>query len=90
MLKRFRSFLKLSRCSKCGKGIFTEEQATLAALQVDAHKLKKQYSKRLIKIGHSTGFIFPKELIDVFKINPSVEIILIPKLKENIIELKIS
>ncbi len=82
--------VELSRCSKCGKGIFTEEQAAAAALKVDAHRLKKQYSKKLIRIGHSTGFTFPKELIDVFKINPSAEIILTPKLKENCIELKIS
>ncbi|MDP2750170.1 MAG: hypothetical protein Q8O89_05035 [Nanoarchaeota archaeon] len=79
-----------SECPKCGAKVFTEEQATEAALKVDAQRLKKQYSKKMIKIGNSWGLTFPKGLADVFRLNNNkTKMTLIPNLKENIIEIKI-
>lgn len=82
--------LDIYECPKCKSRIFTEEQATEAALKLDAQKLEKEYSKKPIKIGHSWGLTFPKNLADVFRINNSkAKMTLIPKLKENVIEIKI-
>lgn len=81
--------VEYSKCTKCKKGIFTEEQATIAALKIDAHKLKKKYSKRPIEIGHSLGITFPKSLVEVFGLNKSKDVALIPKIKSRTIEIKI-
>ncbi len=79
-----------SECPKCGAKVFTEDQMTAVALMLDAQKLKKEYPKKLIKIGHSWGMTFPKSLAEVFGINNGkAKMTLIPKLKENVIEIKI-
>ncbi|MBI4918303.1 hypothetical protein HY837_00095 [archaeon] len=70
------------QCPKCKEKIFTENLALKAIAKLESEKLKEEYIKRPIKIGHSWGLTFPKEVTDVFnlrnpktvlKIHPSVE-----------------
>ncbi len=67
-------------CPKCHEKIFTEDLTLQAISKLEAKRLKEEYIKRPIKIGHSIGITFPKEITDVFglghmkmlKIHPNV------------------
>lgn len=53
-------------CPKCHEKIFTEDLTLQALSRLEAKRLKEEYTKRPIKIGHSIGITFPKEITDVF------------------------
>ena len=68
------------KCPKCNEKIFTEDLAMKAISTLEAERLKEEYIKKPIKIGHSWGITFPKEIADVFnlkkrklKLHPDVE-----------------
>ncbi len=62
-------YFEALQCPKCKNRVFTEQQADKAIIRLESQRLKKEYSKRPIKIGHSWGMTFPKELTEVFRIN---------------------
>lgn len=53
-------------CPKCHEKIFTEDLTMQAISKLEAKRLKEEYTKRPIKIGHSIGITFPKEITTVF------------------------
>ncbi len=57
------------QCPKCKARIYTEEQAHKAILKLEAQRLKEEYTKKAIKIGHSWGIIFPREIANLFAFN---------------------
>ncbi len=78
------------QCPKCRKRYFTEELAKEAINKMEAKRLKQHYLKNPIRIGHSWGVVFPKELAEFFNFNnKDTKIVLKPNLKENKVEIKI-
>src|SRR3989344_3131573 len=76
------------QCPKCKEKIFTEELAMKAISQLESKRLQQEYIKHPIKIGHSWGITFPKDMTEVFNLNNSkTKIKLHPKLAENKIEI---
>src|SRR3989344_938620 len=63
--------LEALKCPKCKQSVFTESLATTAVRQLEARRLSLEYKKHPIKIGNSWGFIFPKEVTEVFGLNNS-------------------
>ena len=57
------------KCTKCGEKVFNEKQFHEAIMVLDQKRLKDEYKKHPIKIGHSTGIIFPKDIVQVFNLN---------------------
>jgi len=57
------------KCPKCGDKVFNEEQVGLALASLEQKRLKEEYKKQPIKIGHSYGMIFPKDIVQVFNLN---------------------
>ena len=57
------------QCPKCKEKIFTEDLTMKAISQLESKRLQSEYIKRPMKIGHSWGMIFPKELADIFSLN---------------------
>ncbi|MBD3362022.1 hypothetical protein GF358_04505 [Candidatus Woesearchaeota archaeon] len=57
------------QCPKCKQKIFTEDLAMKAINKIESERLKSEYIKHPIKIGHSWGITFPKEITDVFELN---------------------
>jgi len=71
--------LEARQCPKCKEKIFTEELTMKAISKLEAERLKKEYVKKPIQIGHSIGMTFPKEITDAFdlkgkklKIHPDI------------------
>ena len=54
------------RCPKCKEVFFSEELARKTAIRLEERRMEEQYKKNPIKIGHSLGLTFPKEIVDVF------------------------
>ena len=80
--------LEARQCPKCKEKIFSEELAMKAISQLEAKRLEHEYVKHPIKIGHSWGMTFPKELAEVFNLNNSkTKLSLQPKLAEGKIEI---
>ena len=76
------------QCPKCKERIFTEDLTMKALSQLESKRLEKEYIKYPIKIGHSWGVTFPKEMADVFNLNTNkTKLKLHPKLDENKIEI---
>lgn len=70
------------QCPKCKEKIFTEDLTMKAISKLEAKRLESEYVKHPIKIGHSWGVTFPKEVAEVFglgsskttlKMHPNVE-----------------
>jgi hypothetical protein len=57
------------RCPKCKISIFTENQALAFGRQYQQKLLKEKYVKKPVKIGHSYGMIFPKEIVRAFNLD---------------------
>jgi len=57
------------RCPKCKISIFTEDQALAFGRQYQQKLLKEKYVRHPIKIGHSYGMIFPKEIVKAFNLD---------------------
>lgn len=76
-------------CTKCKKKIFTEDLTMKAIAQLEAKRLEIEYTKRPIKVGHSWGIIFPKEVVDVFNLKDNVKIKIHPNIVKGIIEISV-
>ena len=77
-------------CPNCKEKIFTEDLAMKAIAQLESKRLKENYMKHPIKIGHSWGLTFPKEIAKVFNLdNSKTKIKLEPKVEESKIEMVI-
>jgi len=57
------------RCSSCRMTIFTQEQALIFGRKLQQKLLKEKYIKKPVKIGHSYGVIFPKDIVQVFNLD---------------------
>ena len=76
------------QCPKCKEKIFTEKLTMKAISQLESKRLEGEYVKHPMKIGHSWGMTFPKEMAEVFNLNnPKTKFGLHPKLAENKIEI---
>ena len=78
------------QCPKCKEKIFTEDLTMKAISKLESKRLEKEYIKHPMKIGHSWGITFPKDMAEVFDLNnPKTKLRLHPKLAENKIEIKL-
>ncbi|MFH0870338.1 MAG: hypothetical protein V1866_04755 [archaeon] len=57
------------KCPKCGDKVFDEKQFHAALVALDQKRLKEEYKKTPIKIGHSYGMIFPRDIVQVFNLD---------------------
>jgi len=79
------------QCPKCKVRIYTEEQAHNAIVKVEAQRLKEEYIKRAIRIGHSWGITFPKEIADLFEFNnPQARLKICPDLEKGKISISLN
>lgn len=95
MKKTFVSYkglkLEARECPKCKNKVFTEESTMKAISQLEAKRLEEEYIKNPIRIGHSWGITFPKEVADVFNLNkPKTKIKMRPDVEKGVIEIKVS
>jgi len=81
--------LEALQCPKCKRKIFTEELTMKVISKLEATRLKEEYIKKPIKIGHSWGITFPKDIVDVFGFDNKSEIKVLPNIEKKIIELKL-
>mgnify|MGYP001568091649 CR=1 FL=1 len=82
--------LEARECIKCKRKIFTEDLAMKAISQLEAKRLESEYIKKPIKIGHSWGITFPKEVADVFNLKDNTTRIKIhPNVAKGIIEISL-
>ena len=73
---------------KCKEKIFTEDMTMKAISKLESKRLEKEYTKHPMKIGHSWGMTFPKDMAEVFNLNSTkTKLSLHPKLAENKIEI---
>jgi hypothetical protein len=77
------------QCPHCKEKIFTEELTMKAIAALESKRLEKEYVKRPVKIGHSLGFIFPKDVTDVFNIDGKKKLRLIPNVAKGRIEIAV-
>jgi len=54
---------------KCKMNVFTQEQALTFGRKLQQKLLKDKYVKKPIKIGHSYGMIFPRDIVKVFNLD---------------------
>ncbi len=79
------------QCPKCKEKIFTEDLTMKAISKLESKRLEKEYIKHPMKIGHSWGMTFPKDMVDVFNLdNSKIKLSLHPKLAENKIEITLN
>lgn len=57
------------KCPKCGEKVFNEKQMDAVVAALEQKRLKGEYKKRPVKIGHSYGLIFPKDIVQVFNLD---------------------
>jgi hypothetical protein len=75
-------------CPKCKKRVFTEEMALSAVNALESRRLKQEYRKRPIKIGHSWGVVFPKDVAEFFSFDSrDAKIVIMPNIKEKRVEI---
>lgn len=78
-------------CPKCQEKIFTEDLAKKAISKLEARRVEAEYLKNPIKIGHSWGLTFPKEVARFFQLeNHKTKLKLHPHPEQNKIEILIS
>ena len=78
------------QCPKCKEKIFTEDLTMKVISKLESKRLEKEYIKHPMKIGHSWGMTFPKDMAEVFSLdNPKTKLSLQPKLAENKIEIRL-
>ena len=76
------------QCPKCKEKIFTEDLTMKAISKLESKRLEKEYIKHPMKIGHSWGMTFPKDMAEVFNLtNTKTKLSLCPKLAEGKIEI---
>ncbi len=82
--------LEARQCPKCNRNIFTEELTMDALHKMEKKRLQNEYLKNPIKIGHSWGITFPKEVAEVFGLNNSkAQMRIHPDIKKKRIEILI-
>ncbi len=74
-------------CPQCKQKIFTQEQATQVIDKLEAQRLQQEYQRKIIKIGNSWGFTFPKDIVEVFQLTPKTPLRIQTDLKHNKIEI---
>ncbi len=80
--------LEARQCPKCKQKVFSEDLTMKAIAKLEAKRLEQVYIKHPIRIGHSWGMTFPKDVTDVFELdNPKTKIRLIPNLEKGKIEI---
>src|SRR3989338_3279394 len=80
--------LEARQCPKCKEKIFTEDLTMKAINKLEAKRMEEEYIKHPIKIGHSWGMTFPKEVTDVFNLdNPAIKLRIHPNLDKDKIEI---
>ncbi len=79
--------LEAFQCPKCKQKLFTEEQTLSAINKIEGKRLKKEYNKRLIKIGHSIGLTFPKDIANVLGLDKNKVLKIHPDIKRSKIEI---
>lgn len=79
--------LEAFQCPKCKQKLFTEEQTLSAINKIEEKRLKKEYSKKLIKIGHSLGLTFPKDITNVLGLDNTTILRIHPDVKRSKIEI---
>jgi DNA-directed RNA polymerase subunit RPC12/RpoP len=57
------------RCPSCKMTIFTQEQALIFGRKLQQKLFKEKYVKKPIKIGHSYGVIFPRDIVKAFNLD---------------------
>src|SRR3989344_7420249 len=78
------------QCPQCKEKIFTEDLAMKAINQLETSRLEEEYVKHPIKIGHSWGLTFPKEVTDVFNLNnTAIKLKIHPNLDKDKIEISL-
>lgn len=78
------------QCPKCKEKIFTEDLAMNAISKLEEKRLKTEYIKKPIKIGHSLGITFPKEVVNVFGLESTSLLKIHPNIKKSIIEISLN
>ena len=82
--------LEARGCAKCKKKIFTEDLTMKAISQLESKRLESEYIKKPIRVGHSWGITFPKEVADVFNLSDgSTRIKIHPNVVKGIIEISV-
>ena len=82
--------LEARQCPKCKQKIFTEDLTMKAISKFEAKRLEPTYIKHPIKIGHSWGITFPKEVTEVFGLaTTSTKLKLHPDVGKNKIEIEL-
>ena len=82
--------LEARGCPKCKNKIFTEDLTMKVIAKLEAKKLESQYIKKPIKVGHSWGITFPKEIVDVFNLKSNTTKLKIhPDVVKGIIEISV-
>lgn len=77
-------------CPHCKDKIFTEDLTMKAILALETKRLENEYVKHPIKIGHSWGITFPKEVTKVFNLDSSKAILkLHPNVEKWMIEISL-
>ena len=80
--------LEARECPRCKDKIFTEDLTMQAINKLEAKRLESEYIKHPIKIGHSWGMTFPKEVTKVFDLeNPKTTLKLHPLPQQGKIEI---
>ena len=78
------------QCPKCKEKIFTEDLTMKAISKLESKRLEEEYIKHPIKIGHSWGMTFPKEVTDVFNLNnTAIKLKIHPNLDKDKIEISL-
>lgn len=76
------------QCPKCKEKIFTEDLTMKAIARLESKRLEQEYIKYPIKIGHSWGMTFPKEVTNTFNLNnPKIMLKVHPNLEKRKIEI---
>ena len=82
--------LEARQCTKCKKKIFTEDLTMKAISQLEGKRLESEYIKKPIKVGHSFGMTFPKEVVDVFNLdNSATKLKIHPNIIKGTIEISV-
>ena len=79
--------LEARLCPKCKEKIFTEDLTMEAIAKLEAMKLEKEYIKTPIRIGHSWGMTFKKDIAEAFNLNSKTKMRVHPFLEKGKIEI---
>lgn len=83
--------LEARQCPKCKEKIFTEDLAMKAISKLESKRLEPEYVKHPIKIGHSWGMTFPKDITKTFNLdNPKIKLHVQPNLEKKRIEINLN